>query len=93
MFEEPSALRVMQHVSKKLGYDFIIILTIFLIAFLSYYASLFRHPLMYGIDGAYYLIQVESILKAGMMKYPDPPFSFYLFFSINIVMWKRHVCD
>jgi hypothetical protein len=75
----PSVVQSMLHVFEKPGYDFIIVLTIFIMAFSSYYAALFRHPVMYGIDGAYYLIQVESILSTGMMKYPDPPFSFHLF--------------
>ena len=76
----------MLHVFKKPGYDFIIVLTIFIMASSSYYAALFRHPLMYGIDGAYYLIQVESILSTGVMKYPDPPFSFYLFSALTLLV-------
>ncbi|MCS7366087.1 MAG: glycosyltransferase family 39 protein, partial [archaeon GB-1867-035] len=31
-----------------------------------------------GIDGPYYLIQVEAILERGEMVYGDPPFIFYL---------------
>jgi hypothetical protein len=41
---------------------------------------------MYGIDGAYYLIQVERILSTGMMKYPDPPLSFYLFSALTLLV-------
>lgn len=81
-----SVVQSMLHVFKKLRYDFIVVSTIFLTAFSSYFAALFRHPIMYGIDGAYYLIQVESILSMGMMKYPDPPFSFYLFSALTLLV-------
>ena len=47
---------------------------------------LFRSPLMYGIDGPYYLIQVESILDTGTMSYVDPPFCFYFFALLSAVV-------
>ncbi|MGQ9597212.1 MAG: 6-pyruvoyl-tetrahydropterin synthase-related protein [Thermoproteota archaeon] len=80
-----SITQAMRHVLEKTPCDFIMVLTLFLLAFLSYSTALFRSSLMYGIDGAYYLIQVENILKTGVMKYPDPPFSFYLFSMLTLL--------
>ncbi len=37
-----------------------------------------RYPIVYGIDGPYYLIQLRHILLEGVMKYPDPPLTYYL---------------
>ena len=37
-----------------------------------------RFPIMYGIDGPYYLIQMKHLLADGFIKYPDPPLTYYL---------------
>jgi hypothetical protein len=44
----------------------------------------FSNPLLFGIDGPYYYIQVSSILNHGYIKYPDPPLAFYIltFFAL-----------
>lgn len=52
---------------------------IFLSGFSFYLYILTRHPLIYGIDGPYYLIQVEHLLKAGSLKHGDPPLAFFIF--------------
>lgn len=39
---------------------------------------LVRYPMMYGIDGPYYIVQVRHLLRDGALKYPDPPLSFYM---------------
>lgn len=41
-------------------------------------ALLTRFPIMYGIDGPYYLIQMRHLLADGFIKYPDPPLTYYL---------------
>ncbi|MEM2104467.1 MAG: hypothetical protein QW717_06220 [Candidatus Bathyarchaeia archaeon] len=44
-----------------------------------YLYVLTRHPLIYGIDGPYYLTQVRSLLENGCLKYGDPPLAFFIF--------------
>ncbi|RLG08026.1 MAG: hypothetical protein DRN65_02520, partial [Thaumarchaeota archaeon] len=41
-------------------------------------AILLRYPIMYGIDGPYYLHQMRHLLAEGMLKYPDPPLTYYM---------------
>ncbi|MBI1388256.1 MAG: hypothetical protein GC154_07395 [bacterium] len=40
--------------------------------------SLFLHPLVPGINGAYYLVQARSILRGGGLGIPDFPLLFYI---------------
>ena len=49
-----------------------------LFVFGFYLWLLFKDPLISGVDGPYYLIQVESILRGDGMVYGDPPLLFYL---------------
>jgi hypothetical protein len=42
--------------------------------------------LIYGIDGPYYLIQVESLLETGRLTYGDPPLAFLLFASFTVLL-------
>lgn len=72
---------------QRLGADILLAGILFLITLLLYSQALFRIPLVYGIDGPYYLIQVDSILRTWGMRYPDPPFSFY-FFSLLTLIFK-----
>jgi hypothetical protein len=58
---------------------------IFVIGFAFYLWILTRHSLIYGIDGPYYLIQVESLLEAGRLAYGDPPLAFLLFTFFTIL--------
>ena len=61
-----------------------IITLIFITAFYVYEVKEFSIPLLFGIDGPYYYVQVSSLLNSGSLKYPDPPLAFYIlaFFSI-----------
>lgn len=37
-----------------------------------------RYPILYGIDGPYYLIQLRHLVSEGVIKYPDPPLTYYM---------------
>ena len=63
-----------------------VFLAIFIvIVFSTYMLILNRFPLLYGIDGPYYLIQLEYIARYGRMKYADPPLAFYLFYLFTLI--------
>lgn len=62
-----------------LNHELLFILIIILFGGFFYFWVLTRNPLIYGIDGPYYLIQVRSILENGNLVYGDPPLSFYIF--------------
>ncbi len=49
----------------------------FLIPAILHFAVLARTPLLPGIDGPYYLVQVLYLMRHGYLKYPDPPLVFY----------------
>ncbi len=59
--------------------EYVLLYLIFLLGFVFYLYVLTVHPLIYGIDGPYYLIQVRSLLESGFLEYGDPPFAFFLF--------------
>ena len=42
----------------------------------AYLLLLLRCPLLPGIDGPYYAVQVSHVLRHGCLKYPDPPLAF-----------------
>ena len=50
-----------------------------------YIAFLFRKPLVYGYDGAYYLVQLRHISRTGMIKYGDPPLAFYILYAFYLI--------
>jgi len=54
------------------------LIPLFLSALLFHLYLLLKDPLIPGVDGPYYLIQVESILKGLGMVYSDPPLLFHL---------------
>jgi len=62
----------------KIFNQIVIPLTLCTLAFIFYFWLLTKDFLIPGIDGPYYLIQVEAILERGEMVYGDPPFIFYL---------------
>ena len=66
--------------------DWVIAISATMIVALAYGIVLFRYPLVYGIDSPYYLIQVRSILRTGMISYPDPPLSFYFFALLTMII-------
>jgi len=59
---------------------------LFIVSLIYYVAYEFRFPLVYGIDGPYYLIQIEHIEKTGIMYYGDPPLTFYVLYAIYVIV-------
>jgi len=66
--------------------DLALLAAMFAVTALFYCLVLFRYPIIYGIDGPYYLIQVRSILETGFMTYYDPPFCFYFFSLLALIL-------
>jgi len=62
------------------------ILALIIGSFTFYMTVLNRHPLIYGIDGPYYLIQVESLITSWKLKYGDPPLAFLIFALATVLM-------
>ena len=61
----------------------------FTAAFLGFaflYHPMASTPLVPGIDGPYYVVQVRWLLTHGQMKYPDPPLAFYLMSVAALVL-------
>ncbi len=56
------------------------------IAFTFHIIILNRNPLIYGIDGPYYLIQIEHLINYGKLKYGDPPLSFLIFTLVTLIL-------
>jgi len=65
--------------------EYLIVSLFWVVGFVFYLWILTRHPLIYGIDGPYYLIQVRSLLETGNLAYGDPPFSFLFFTFFTMV--------
>lgn len=63
---------------KKREVEYLILTFLFVLSFTIYMSKEISSPLLFGIDGPYYYIQVSSILSNGCMKYPDPPLAFYI---------------
>jgi hypothetical protein len=59
--------------------EYLLVGLIFVLGFVFYLWILTRHSLIYGIDGPYYLIQIENLLETGRLTYGDPPLAFLLF--------------
>ncbi len=65
----------------------VIILSVMVTLISYYYAyAMFRIKLLPGIDGPYYAVQVNHIMKYGILKYPDPPLTFYLMALFNCLI-------
>ena len=52
--------------------------TSFSLAFAVILTIQLKYPIMYGIDGPYYLIQMKHLVSNGVIKYPDPPLTYYM---------------
>jgi len=63
----------------------------FLISFLTILIVLLRYPIMYGIDGPYYLIQMRHLLGDGSLKYPDPPLTYYMLAPFYLLFSDKNV--
>jgi len=72
-------LRDFKHINSLIGfkkYAFLIFVIVF--SFLFILGLYLRYPLMYGIDGPFYIVQVRHIVEKGVLKYADPPLTFYM---------------
>lgn len=58
---------------------------LFVLAFSAYFKLLIDCPLLPGIDGPYYVVQVVHIMKTGSLKYPDPPLTFYIMYIFTLL--------
>ncbi len=56
------------------------------VGFAFYLWILTRYPLIYGIDGAYYLIQVRGLLEGGFLTHGDPPLAFLIFSCLSALL-------
>jgi len=63
----------------------------FLISFITILIVLLRYPIMYGIDGPYYLIQMRHLLGDGSLKYPDPPLTYYMLAPFYLLFSDKNV--
>lgn len=61
----------------------IMLFTVFVVI---YSIKAFSSPLLFGIDGPYYYIQLRSIHDKGFIKYPDPPLAFYLLYLFALML-------
>ena len=56
------------------------------LSILIYSLKYMSTPLLLGIDGPYYYVQVDTLLKEGGLKYPDPPLAFYILAVFAIML-------
>lgn len=63
-----------------------LVLLMVLLGFLFYLWMFLREWLITGIDGPYYLIQVRSLLRDGVLLYGDPPLAFYLLAPFSLLL-------
>lgn len=76
----------MKDISTLLKSEHLALTTITFGSFVFYLLILTTSPLIYGIDGPYYLIQVRSLLETGQLHYGDPPLAFFLFTFFTILL-------
>lgn len=72
--------------SQLMKTEYLLVALISGIGFVFYLWILTRHPLIYGIDGPYYLIQVRGLLESGRLQYGDPPLAFLLFTFFTLLV-------
>ncbi|RLF19165.1 MAG: hypothetical protein DRZ82_06600 [Thermoprotei archaeon] len=66
--------------------EFLALSLVVIIAFSIYMIKQFKTPLLYGIDGPYYYVQVLSLIKRGSLKYVDPPLAFYILYVFSVTL-------
>jgi hypothetical protein len=71
-----SKIRIIQYF--KNNYWLLMLFAIFIFSFVLDIFVLTRYSLSYGIDGAFYDIQVRNILQHGFPMSNDPPLAYYL---------------
>ncbi|MHA1799295.1 MAG: hypothetical protein ACTSVY_12690 [Candidatus Helarchaeota archaeon] len=64
----------------------IFLLAIIISSFIYQFMIFTLYPYSYGVDGAYYDLQVKNILETGEMWAGDNPFVFYYFAFLTIIM-------
>ncbi len=69
--------------------DLVIMAAVSASALAFYLAFLSKSPLVYGVDGPYYLVQVRQIERTGTLKYGDPPLAFYVFYALSALLSNR----
>lgn len=72
----------------KQRYYLVILVAIFIFSFALDMFVLTRYSLSYGIDGAFYDIQVRNILQYGFPLSNDPPLAYYLLTPFVILSGK-----
>ena len=69
----------------------LVMVAIYALAVITYYAIFTRYELVYGIDGPYYVVQVKYLITHGHQYYLDPPLTFYvmalLYMVVKDFMW------
>ncbi len=75
-----------RNILKSMRLEHLAVFSIIVIGFVFYLWILTRHPLIYGIDGPYYLIQVRSLLESGQLAHGDPPLSLLLFTFFTLLV-------
>lgn len=63
-----------------------IALSLFLLTTAYAYWAMTRTYALPSIDGPYYYIQVNSILRTGLIEYADPPLTFYVFTAFALAV-------
>lgn len=70
----------------RTNFEVLAVSSIVVLGFGLYLWILTKYPLIYGIDGPYYLIQIEGLLQSGALVYEDPPLAFYLLAFFSVLM-------
>lgn len=68
------------------AHEGVILSAIVLTGFLFRLSIYFRYPYPFGIDGPYYNLQVESIIKTGWLYTEDTPLVFYFFTLLTLIL-------
>ncbi len=59
---------------------------VYVVGVMLYLFKAFSSPLVFGIDGPYYVVQVSSILSGRGLVYLDPPLAFYMLALFSVVL-------
>jgi len=68
----------MSKAGENVAVDVALACTAFITCFFFLYYPMAVCPLLPGIDGPYYAVQVSWLLEKGSLKYMDPPLAFYI---------------
>ena len=63
----------------------------FLAAYIILLIVYTQYPIVYGIDGPYYLIQLKHLASEGVIKYPDPPLTYYLLLPFYLLSADKNL--